>query len=117
MSILTDLFDNLNDWPIAVFKNLSPLVKIVVIIIALCALLPAEPVDVINLVLWAGIMAFFANIFSSIWVLGAIGAVLWIVGQIIEALLLFVIATYLTPAVIVGIAAIFGLDANDAMFN
>ncbi len=117
MSQLTDLFDNLNDWPFAVFKNLSTLMKVVVILIALSAFFPAEPLDVVSLVFWAGIMAYFANVFSSIWILGLIGAVLWITGQIIEALLLFVLATYIAPAIVVAVATIFGLDANDAMFN
>lgn len=117
MSALTDMFSNLNDWPIAVFKNLTTIMKVAVILITLSAFLPAEPVDVVNLVLWAGIMAFFANVFNSIWVLGVIGAILWIIGQIIEALLFFILATYLLPAGIVVVAAIFGFDANDAMFS
>ncbi len=116
MEGLQEVFDNLKGWPWTIFKSLNPIFKVLITLLALAAWAP-EPLDIIGLAIWGVIAGIFFQATTATAVVVGFGLAFWFISQLIESIVVFVIAIYLVPGFIGGMAAMFGYDATDTLFE
>lgn len=113
---IASVLGNLTGWPWTIFQRLKPVFKVLVIALALAAWAP-EPLDIIGLAIWGVIAGVFFHGATAAGLVIGFGAVFWFITQLIESVVVLCFGTYLVPGIIGVIAAFFGQDATDALFD
>lgn len=116
MKKTNSLFNSLKGWPWQIFWRFNPVFQIIVILLALAIWAP-DPSDILVLSFWgivAGIL--FQKMIATGIVIG-LGILFWIIAQIIESLIVIIVASYLIPAIVGTFCYILEADPLPILFR
>ncbi len=109
-------YDRLKNYPWKLFGQFNPLFKVIVIIFAIAVWVP-DPLDIIGVSVWGIIAAILFQKLVATWIVVGLGIIFWIVTQIVESVLVFVVTTYLIPAGVGLVCLFLEKDPIPVVFN
>lgn len=109
-------YNRIKDYPWRVFGQFNPLFKVIVFVFALAVWVP-DPLDIVAVSFWGIIAGMLFQKLVATWIIVGLGVIFWIVAQILESLLVILIATYLIPGIVGLFCYAFDADPIPVLFN